>query len=237
MMDYFYAPPQSISAESLTIEGDEFSHLTHVMRKKVGDIIRVVNGAGTAFEVTITEISKHVARCLISGKIHQLNEPSIDVTAGVAILKNASKFDFIVEKLTELGVNTIVPISTGRTIPRHAKSDRWRKLALAAMKQSCRCVLPTVRDLTSFSQYINSAPPESLRILPHEKTESPSLANIARGKQFQSAMLCIGPEGGFTDEEVALAQRNGFVPASLGPRRLRTETAAIVAAGILLSGK
>jgi 16S rRNA (uracil1498-N3)-methyltransferase len=235
MMEYFYTSPQLISGQSLTIEGDEFSHLTHVMRKQPGDIIRVADGVGTAYEVTITDMSKRSAQCVINATHHLLNEPGIDVTAGVAILKNSSKFDFIVEKLTELGVNTIVPITTERTIPRHAKSDRWRKLALAAMKQSCRCVLPIIRDLNSFSEYINSSRQESLRILPHEKVESPSLMNVVRGKEFQSGMLCIGPEGGFTDGEVALGERAGFVPASLGPRRLRTETAAIVTAGIILS--
>ena len=135
-MEYFFTPPELISGRTLTIEGDEFSHLTHVMRKKSGDIVRVADGAGTAYEVTITDIRKRLALCAITGTFQRLNEPEIDVTAGVAILKNSSKFDFIVEKLTELGVNTIVPFTTERTIPRHAKSDRWRKLALAAMKPS-----------------------------------------------------------------------------------------------------
>lgn len=233
-MEYFYTPPHLITSHELTIDGDEFNHLTHVMRKRQGDNIRVVNGTGAAFDVTIVEVSKRIARCKILLAHTKLNEPGINVTVGVAILKNAAKLDFLVEKVTELGVNVIVPLLTERTIPRHAKADRLQKLALAAMKQSGRCVLPAVQSLMSFADFVQSSMQGSLRIIPHEQIESPPLAQLARAEMFQSAVLCIGPEGGFTDAEIALAKRAGFQPVSLGPRRLRSETAAIVAAGIIL---
>lgn len=233
-MEYFYTPPHLITSHKLTIDGEEFVHLTHVMRKKQGDSIRVVNGVGTTYDATIVEVSKHIARCEIL-KVHtRLNEPELDVTLGVAILKNASKFDFLVEKVTELGVNAIVPLITSRAIPRHAKTDRLQKLALAAMKQSGRCVLPAVKELTGFPEFVQSAQPGSLRIIPHEQIESPTLAHVLQGKEFRSAILCVGPEGGFTDDEVILAESAGFQPVSLGVRRLRTETAAIIAAGFVL---
>jgi 16S rRNA (uracil1498-N3)-methyltransferase len=232
-MEYFYTPPHLIKALELTIDGDEFVHLTHVMRKKPGDAIRVVNGAGTAYDATIAEISKRTARCEITATHSRLNEPEIDVTLGVAILKNASKFDFLVEKVTELGVNTIVPLTTERTIPHHAKADRWQKLALAAMKQSCRCVLPTVRNLTRFEDFITSTARHSHKLIPHEKAVNPLSATIQTGA-LHAVTLCIGPEGGFSDREIALAQEKGFRPVSLGPTRLRTETAAIAAMALLL---
>jgi len=231
-MEYFYTPPQLIAAHELTIDGDEFVHLSHVMRKQPGDAIRVVNGAGTAYDVTIAEISKRTARCEITATHARLNEPETDVTLGVAILKNASKFDFLVEKVTELGVNTIIPLLTQRTIPRHAKTDRWRKLALAAMKQSGRCVLPIVRDLTSFQGFVAQSSASSIKLIPHEKAVRP-LAYLPL-QTASTIIICIGPEGGFSDEEVAVAERAGFTPCSLGPRRLRTETAAIVSAGVVL---
>lgn len=227
-MEYFYTPSQLIKAHELTIDGDEFVHLTHVMRKRPGDAIRVVNGAGTAYDATIAEISKRTARCEITATHSRLNEPEIDVTLGVAILKNASKFDFLVEKVTELGVNTIVPLTTERTIPRHAKVDRWQKLALAAMKQSCRCVLPTVRTLRSFADFITSAAPVDRKLILHEKSSQPIVAMLGSGLT-SPVMLCIGPEGGFSDEEIALAERNKFSPVHLGQRRLRSETAAMAA--------
>lgn len=233
-MEYFYTPPECIAGHELTIDGGEFVHLTHVMRKKLGDAIRVVSGEGMAYDVTIVEVSKRTARCEITASHARLNEPAIDVTLGVAILKNASKFDFLVEKVTELGVNTIVPLLTERTIPRHAKTGRWQKLALAAMKQSGRCVLPQVRDLTSLQEFITSTTPGSIKIIPHEK-ETQTLATVLAQNKTSVIVLCIGPEGGFSEQEIILAQEKGFRPASLGPTRLRTETAAIVASAMVLT--
>jgi len=232
-MDYFYTPPHLITASGLTIEGDEFVHLTHVMRKKPGDAIRVVSGTGTAYDATLAEISKRTARCEITATHHRLNESAIDVTLGVAILKNASKFDFLVEKATELGVTTIVPLLTERTIPRHAKIDRWQKLALAAMKQSCRCVLPTVRTLKSFTDFITSDVPVDRKLILHEKSSQPVVTTLGSGVGT-SVLLCVGPEGGFSDQEIGVARERGFLPVSLGQSRLRTETAAIVGVAVAI---
>lgn len=232
-MEYFYTPPHLVTTHELTIEGDEFNHLTHVMRKRAGDVIRVVNGTGTAYDATIVEIQRRTARCEITQTHLRLNEPAIDVTLGVAILKNASKFDFLVEKVTELGVNTIVPLLTERTIPHHAKTDRWQKLAIAAMKQSGRCVLPAVKELTTFDDFIHSRPPESPKFIPHEQASKRLSASLL-AETPASVTLCVGPEGGFSHREVATAEQRGFVPVSLGQTRLRTETAAIAAVLIAL---
>ena len=233
-MEYFYTPPHLITPHALTVEGDEFNHLTHVMRKRQGDTIRVVNGTGTAYDVTIIEISKHVARCEVRNMYTRLNEPEVDVTIGVAVLKNGSRFDFLVEKVTELGVNAIVPLLTERTIPRHTKLERLQRLALAAMKQSGRCVQPEVKGLMDLTEFLQSVAPGKLSIIAHEQGESSTLAQIVREVEFRSAALCIGPEGGFTEAEVTLAEQKGFRRASLGSRRLRTETAAILTAGTVL---
>ena len=233
-MEYFYTPPKLISPSELIIEGDEFAHLTHVMRKTIGDSIRVVDGVGTAYDVTITGIDKphrgkRSAQCKITGVRKRLHEPDIDVTLGVGILKNLSRFDFLVEKVTELGVNTIVPLLTARTIPRHAKVERWQKLALAAMKQSGRCVLPVIGELTSFKEFVTSAPTDCLKLVLHEQS-SQTISSHLEGKSHKSFTLCIGPEGGFADDEITYAAGEGFVAVSLGQTRLRTETAAIAAA-------
>jgi 16S rRNA (uracil1498-N3)-methyltransferase len=233
-MEYFYTPLDHITARQLTIDGDEFSHLTHVMRKKAGDAIRVVDGIGTTYDATIAEITKRSALCTILSHHRRLHEPDIDVTLAVALLKNASNFDFLVEKTTELGVNAIIPLLTERTIPRHAKKDRWQKLALAAMKQSGRCVLPSVASLTSFKDFLAVTKTASLRLIPHERVESPSITQTLQRGGDSSIVVCIGPEGGFSDEEIDSAIRTGFTPISLGTRRLRTETAAIVAVASVL---
>jgi len=234
-LEYFFTPPHLIGHNELTIEGDEFAHLTHVMRRKPGDAIRVVNGAGTALDVVIIETSRHTARCEITATHSRLHEPDADVTMGVGVLKNSSRFDFLVEKATELGVNTIVPLSTERTIPHHARTDRWQKLALAAMKQSCRCTLPAIKDLTPLATFLRSASQPGCCFIPHEATDTPRLRDVPYPPPLSRVLLAIGPEGGFTDAEIAEASEAGFTPISLGQRRLRAETAAIIAAGHFLS--
>jgi 16S rRNA (uracil1498-N3)-methyltransferase len=257
-MEYFYAPPSNISPPRLTIDGDEFQHLTHVMRKEPGDEIRVVDGKGNVYDVRMIDTSRREAHCEITAHRYMENEPAISVTLAAGVLKNGARFDFLVEKATELGVRTIVPLATGRTIPQHAKTDRWQKLAIAAMKQSGRSVLPMVLPLTPFGQFISqtsagantpkaslreisplqSLPPQSgpppLKLIPHEKETGHSLKEMLATRPGH-IVLCIGPEGGFSDEEVDDAVRAGFMPVSLGPRRLRTETASIAALTMVLS--
>jgi 16S rRNA (uracil1498-N3)-methyltransferase len=231
-LDYFYTPPDCVRGRSLTIEGDEFVHLTHVMRKQPGDRVMVVDGVGTAYEVRVEAIERRTARCSVVGRTARLHEPAVDVAVGVGLLKHPSSMDFLVEKLTELGVSTIVPLATERTIPDHARVARWEKIALAAMKQSCRCVLPALTGLTPFRDFIAQTRHE-WKIIPHEAADAPHLRDRL-GDGWTSATVCVGPEGGFSEREVALAVNEGFEPVVLGPRRLRTETAAIVAAAWLL---
>jgi 16S rRNA (uracil1498-N3)-methyltransferase len=233
-MEYFYTPPHLVERQMLTIEGDEFSHLTHVMRKKVGDEVRVVDGKGNAHDAVISEINKRTARCSIHAHHSRLNEPDLDVTLAAGVLKNSSRFDFLVEKSTEIGVCTIVPLITERTIPQHRRTDRWQKLALAAMKQSGRCVLPSLYELTSFEDFIAATQPDSLRLIPHEKAEKPAISDLLQNQKSTSIVVCIGPEGGFSDNEIDAASKAGFAPVSLGNTRLRTETAAIVAVAAIL---
>jgi 16S rRNA (uracil1498-N3)-methyltransferase len=232
-MDYFYTPQKQISPTHCLIEGEEFAHLTHVMRRTVGDAIRVVDGVGTAYDVVIEEISRRTARCRITARHMRLHEPSRRLILGTAILKKGSNFDFLLEKTTELGVGVIVPLLTERTIPRHARIERWQKIALAATKQCGRCIIPEIHPPTSLQAFLRNAPEGAARFIPHERAEGTKLS-AAIPAQSRDVVLCIGPEGGFTDGEVACAVSAGFIPVTLGPRRLRAETAAICAAGLVL---
>jgi len=232
-MEYFYTPPDRITATYCSIEEEEFVHLTHVMRRKTGDTVRVVDGVGFAYDAIIEEIVRRTARCRITARYRRLHEPSRAVVLGAAILKNASNFDFLVEKATELGVVAIVPLRTLRTIPHHARTERWQKIALAATKQCGRCVIPEVRPLTTLDDFLAQAPDHAIKIIPHEQVVGKRLSEAVPAGVEQVA-ICIGPEGGFAEEEVARAVSVGFVPVSLGPRRYRAETAAVLAAGLVL---
>jgi 16S rRNA (uracil1498-N3)-methyltransferase len=233
-MDFFYTPSRLITPPSLVIDGDEFSHLAHVMRKAVHDAITVVDGNGNLYEAVITKLDRRSALCTITTHRTRVNEPEREVILAAALLKHAGNFDFLVEKATEIGVHSIVPLRTERTIVSHAKTDRWQKLALAAMKQSKRCYLPVIAPLTTFEEFVRTADRASIRLIPHEAIDHPRLIDAVPDGTGR-IVLAIGPEGGFTEDEVSMARRAEFIPVSLGIRRLRAETAAIVAtAGVLL---
>jgi 16S rRNA (uracil1498-N3)-methyltransferase len=232
-MEYFYTPPSRIQGNQLTIEEEEFAHLTHVMRKGVGDVLCVVDGEGNAYEATIDELRYHSALCTIRSHTARLHEPKIELLLGVGILKNPAKFDFLVEKTTELGVCEIVPLVTERTIPRHAKTERWQKIAMAAMKQSGRCVLPRIRELTTLNEFLLSSPSDAPRFMPHELSDK-SIAACLPLTDCRKIVACIGPEGGFTEDETRLAEQTGFELVSLGVRRLRAETAAMITTALLV---
>jgi len=230
-MDYFYVSPGNISRNRCIVDGEEFAHLTHVLRRREGDTVRLVDGEGRAYDAVIEEIARTQARCRIEARWERLHESAIHLTLGAAILKNGSNFDFLVEKGTELGVSAFVPLLTERTIPRHARQERWQKIALAAMKQSGRSVLPRVASPQPLEEFLRDA--QGVRLIPHEKTEGPFLRS-AMPEGAHAVVAAIGPEGGFSESEVARAVSAGFLPVSLGPRRLRAETAALVTAGLIL---
>ena len=232
----FYTPPEHVSADELRVEGDEARHMSRVLRTRTGDTVRVVDGCGTAYIGEVVESGRTTVRCLIRSRTQMENEPSRSLALGVAVLKNPARFDLLVEKGTELGVTAIIPLTSARTIPHHARTGRWHQIAVAAMKQSGRCVCPTIREVISLQDFLRTVPPGSLRLIPHERATTP-LAGAAASSTARDIYVAVGPEGGFSEEEISDAGRAGFIPVSLGQRRLRTETAALTAAALLLSDR
>lgn len=229
-LEYFYAPPGAIHGGKVRIEGEEYTHLTHVMRRREGDVIGLIDGEGTAYLVTITDLQKRIAVGTIQSTYPMLHEHPVSVTFAVAVLKNPSRFDYLIEKLTEVGIRSFVPLFTARTIPQHARTERWQKLALAAAKQCGRCIIPHIQTPMPFPGFLKRPEYHGMRrwILHEEATEGMPLASGEREGMTESVL--IGPEGGFTDEEVASAIASGYRAVSVGARRLRSETAAIAAA-------
>jgi 16S rRNA (uracil1498-N3)-methyltransferase len=230
-MDCFYVAPHNVRGKSLTLDGDEHKHLTKVLRRKVGEHVVAVDGVGNTYEVEITALGPHATPCRILSSSFRNNEPDVTVTLAQTILKHPAKFDFLVEKTTELGVSQIIPMMTEQVISKSARVERWQHVALAAMKQSCRSVLPLISPLSRFDDVLSRSKEFELKLLPHEQTESSQFIGsvIERDEIAKSTLLLVGPEGGFTDDEVKKAMLHGFIPVSLGKRRLRAETAGIVA--------
>jgi 16S rRNA (uracil1498-N3)-methyltransferase len=237
-MDYFFVDPKDIHGNVALIRGEEFKHLSRVVRKKQGERVMLVDGADTAYEAVIHLIDRIHAECEILGTHHRANEPRIDITLAVSLLRNPARFDVLVEKATELGVRTIVPLHCERTIPKSEKHSRLEKIALSAMKQCGRSRLPQIDALTDFEALLGGALEYSLRLIPHEKTEQSQFIGsvLQHHPNLKSVLIVIGPEGGFSDREVTLSGEKGFIPISLGPRRLRAETAAISAVSWVVGG-
>jgi 16S rRNA (uracil1498-N3)-methyltransferase len=237
-MDYFFIDPKDIQGNVALIRGEEFRHLSRVVRKKEGERVMLLDGADTTYEAVIRLIDRIHAECEIIGMQQRANEPRIDITLAVSLLRNPARFDVLVEKATELGVRTIVPLLCERTVPKSDKHSRLEKIALSALKQCGRSHLPRIQSLISFDVLLAESIDYSLRLIPHEKTEQSQFigAVLQHHANLKSVLIVIGPEGGFSEHEVSLAAEKGFVPISLGPRRLRAETAAISAVSWVVGG-
>ena len=235
-MDYFYVKIEDVTSHGLTLRDDESKHLVRVLRKNIGDRIFVTDGNEMMYEAVIAEIGKTDTHCTIAAIHHKYNEPSIDVTLAVSLLKNPARFDYLVEKTTELGVRTILPVSCERTISHNYKRERLEKIALSAMKQSGRSWLPRIQLLQKFKSLIETSSHYQLKFIFHEKIDSSYtiISELKLHEDVHSLLIVVGPEGGFTEEEIAFALHTGFKSISLGTRRLRTETAAVAAVSHVL---
>lgn len=246
-MEYYYTPKENVSENSLVIDGDEAEHLNKVLRKSTGEEIYVTDGQKNVYKTVIENISKSKIDCKIVEKYFDLNEPKIQIKLYQSILKNPARFEFVIEKATELGVYEVNPIITETVVNKKRdksanKLNRWQSIALSAMKQSQRCYLPFVNHPQNFDEAVKSCNTE-IKIIAHEKVDMndsvPTLSKGGQGgfipdlAQSKSISVFIGPEGGFTDKEIELALSNGFKLLNLGKRKYRSETAAIVVMSLL----
>ncbi|MBP7584334.1 MAG: 16S rRNA (uracil(1498)-N(3))-methyltransferase [Spirochaetes bacterium] len=218
------------------IEGDDFRHLTRVRRVRAGDgiILRDKNGdrlQGRIAEIFDTGMSVEI----IDRRAGNAAIPEITLCAG--ILKG-KKFDLAIQKAVETGVSRIVPVVTARTVPvlegkEKGKAERWRKIALEAAKQCMRSDVPFVDAPMEFSRLVALDFP-GVKLIAHTGADTPGLKEVARGIGASlHAALLVGPEGGFTTEEVARAAAAGWRPVRLGTTAMRAETAAMVLPAIL----
>ncbi len=233
-MEHYYTPRENILGNSLIITGDEAKHLAKVLRKKSGEEIYVTDGEGNLYKCRIEKISKENIDCNIIEKSFGENEPEIKVTLYQSLLKNPDRFEFAIEKSVELGVNTIQPIITEHVInKKRDKTERWQQIALAAMKQSQRCYLPQVSPPLTFSKAIESCESE-IKLIAHNNYEL-RMTNYEFTHSTKNISVFIGPEGGFSADEVGLALKNGFKILNIGKRKYRSETAAIAVLTLLLN--
>ncbi len=227
-MDCFYTPTEYIQAGMLRIGGEEFHHLARVMRKAPGDQVLVTAGAGTMYRATLQNLAATEATCTIDEEIEEYNELPGELLLVHGLLKNPGKMDWVIEKATELGASLIFPVKTDRSIAKGGKVDRWNALALAAMKQSLRCRVPVVEGIVSMKSALKALHGFTILVCHEAAEQTVQIEDALQGRAKHYAVV-IGPEGGLSDEELTMLSDSGASIVSLGPRRLRSETAAVTA--------
>ncbi|KQO24835.1 16S rRNA methyltransferase [Flavobacterium sp. Leaf82] len=225
-MQLFYNPDIDESTESFAFDKEESRHIIKVLRKKDSDILHVTNGFGLLFETEITLASDN--KCIVQVlSIKKSPEPKFHLHLAVAPTKMNDRFEWFLEKATEIGIQEITPIICDRSERKVINAERFEKIILSAMKQSNETYLPKLNEAISFKEFVKQQN-KGLQLIAHcEETDKKSLKDIL--KPNESVTMLIGPEGDFSEKEIALALENNYQPVALGNTRLRTETAAIVA--------
>lgn len=232
MTTAFYVRPNAIQGDLATLEADEARHATTVLRMRAGDEAYLVDGIGTAYRGTITDIDAKRVTITLHTRLSNHLEPHQRVILAFGLIKNRQRLEWIIEKGTELGVHTFQPLLTTRAERDRIRIDRLDAIALAAMKQSGRCVLPTIAPPLELAQLLDTYPGVEQWLLAHESAVEPF---DVPPEPLRTLGVIIGPEGGFTPAEIEALGRENIHPKRLGPTRLRAETAAIAALSRLLA--
>ena len=237
----FYAPPEAFDfrTKQVTIAVDEARHLREVLRLKPGDQVKVFDGSGNEYSAIIEKAMRDSALLRLGDRVEPASvESPLRLILAVALLKG-DKFDLVVQKATELGVNEIVPVMTKfADIRLHDSADaskrvaRWQRISLEAAKQSGRASLPVISAPVDFSAVVGNENDDTLRVMFAERNGE-SLAALPTSDATQAITALVGSEGGWADEEIASAREHSWKIVTLGGRVLRAETAAIAVTALL----
>jgi 16S rRNA (uracil1498-N3)-methyltransferase len=221
---------EDISPNIIEFDRDESKHIIKVLRLHKGSIIQITDGNGNIAEAVITDDSVQHCSAEIRHREKKESERDYHLCIAIAPTKNHDRFEWFVEKATEIGVDEIVPLVCEHSERKTVKHERLKNIAVAALKQSQHIFLPQISEPVEFSEFIETKKSEQKFICTLESSQG-HLKNLY--KPFSDALVLVGPEGDFTKEEVNSAAKNGFTAVSLGSSRLRTETAGMVACSII----
>ncbi len=237
----FFAPALDPGDEAVVLPRDEAEHLTRVLRLGVGDTVAVFDGRGREFLARVVSTERRDVRVQLVSRAQPAPEPAVALTLAQAVLKG-DKMDDVVRDAVMLGAAAIHPIVTRRTeqtvaaLMRSARVDRWRRVAIASVKQSRRATVPDVRTPLTLESYLDDPAP-AVRIMlvePGSDTASESLATWRRDPVPSDAAVLVGPEGGWTAEECELARGRGVRLVTIGQRTLRADAVPIAALSVLM---
>lgn len=226
-MQLFFIENLDFNDTTLILSKEESKHIVRVLRMKEGDSLLLTNGKGLMVEAAISDANQNKCEVSISKKKEDFEKRDYYIHMAVAPTKMNDRYEYFLEKATEIGFDEITPIICSRSERKLVKLDRLKKVVLSAAKQSQKAFLPKVNDAVKFGDFVKTQHDADKFIAHCIEDEKKSLkTELAPNKKY---LVLIGPEGDFSKEEVDLAIANNFSPVSLGNFRLRTETAAIVA--------
>jgi 16S rRNA (uracil1498-N3)-methyltransferase len=234
-LPYFFV--EDLQADTVKLDEDTSRHMISVLRMQKGASVLLTNGKGLKATAVIEDDNRK--KCMVS--IRQRQEEPLktqQAAIGISLLKNTTRFEWFLEKATEIGVREIIPLVCERTEKEKFRSDRMQQILISALLQSQQCWLPVLHEPTSFEKITGEFTAQRKYIahcLPQQKT-SLSQQMAMEADSSSSRLILIGPEGDFSPREIRLALDHGYLPVSLGHTRLRTETAGMVAA-VMMSNK
>ena len=223
-MHLFYST--NISEKTITLDNEESKHLAKVLRLEMGEKVQVIDGKGTRYDCEVQLAHQKSTQLTI------LNQEVVNETYGIEIAaaptKNLNRWEWFLEKTTEIGIDAIHPIVSFHSERKVLKKDRQERILVSAMKQSYKTKLPRLSELEKFKEFVKKDV-KGRKFICHCYSDLTKKTLNETYKKGEKALLLIGPEGDFSQEEVELAIQHGFEPIALGESRLRTETAAVVA--------
>ena len=229
-LPFFYINNYIAGQKLITLDEDTSRHVVQVLRMKAGEQLNLTDGNGNLLSCSISDANKKHTVVEIKGTRYKA-QVTRKVSVAISLIKNTNRFEWFLEKATEIGVSEIIPLICERTEKEKFRYDRMLGICISAMLQSQQCWLPVLREPTAFKDALEI--PADKKFIAHcEERNKQELSNQQTGTSAHQ-LICIGPEGDFTSKEIELAMQHQLVPVSLGKTRLRTETAGVVAAALL----
>ena len=244
-MNLFYSPDITADAIHFVLPEEESAHAIRVLRMKKGDKLFFTDGNGFFYEAAILNPNPKKCEIRLVRSIEDKAKRNFHLTVAIAPTKNIDRFEWFLEKATEIGCDEIIPVACKHSERTVIKTERLNKVIVSAMKQCLKSQLPKLHELKTFKQFMNEAknlsgqkcighiPELDETEFPPKNPQGKSLQSLC--KKGENVLIAIGPEGGFSQEEVKLAVESGFEMISLGNSRLRVETAGIAACSVINS--
>ncbi len=229
-LPFFYKEDIDSTATEVVLDEDTSKHMVQVLRMQNKELLQLTNGKGDLFTAEILDNNRKKCAVKILAVQH-IKRTVAKITLAISLIKNNNRFEWFLEKATEIGISNIVPLICERTEKTVFKSDRMKSILVSAMLQSQQSWLPILQEPAKFLSFVNQ-PNSANKFIAHCENRDAKVQLLSH-QPFTDSTILIGPEGDFSPDEITIALQNNFIPVALGNTRLRTETAGVVAATLL----